>query len=51
MGRDNGTTILSFVVGEGAWNDPKMVSGFEAMIETVAPWIGGLPINMRMMSN
>ena len=43
-------TTLAFVVTDGAWNDAKMVSGFESITRTVAPSIGGLPIDMRLMS-
>jgi hypothetical protein len=50
VGRHNGTTILSFVVADGVWNQPNAVSGFEALTRTVAPKIGGLPIRMRMVS-
>jgi hypothetical protein len=45
----NGTT-LAVVVVDGAWNDPKMVSGFETITKAIAPSIGGLPIDMRMMN-
>ena len=45
----NGTT-LAFVVTDGAWNDAKMVTDFETITRSVAPSIGGLPIDMRMMS-
>jgi hypothetical protein len=45
----NGTT-LAFVVTDGAWNDAKMVSDFETITRTVAPSIGGLPIDMRLLS-
>jgi hypothetical protein len=45
----NGTT-LAFVVTDGAWNDAKMVTDFETITRSVAPSIGGLPIDMRLMS-
>jgi len=45
----NGTT-LAFVVTDGAWNDAKMVSDFETITRSVAPSIGGLPIDMRLLS-
>ncbi len=45
----NGTT-LAFVVTNGAWNNAKMVTGFETITRTVAPSIGGLPIDMRLLS-
>jgi hypothetical protein len=51
VGRHKGTTILSFVVADGVWNQPDAVSGFETVTRTVAPTIGGLPIRMRMVSN
>lgn len=44
---DDGTT-LAFVVADGTWNDATMVSDFEAIARSVAPTIGGLPIDMRM---
>jgi len=43
-------TTLAFVVTDGAWNDAKMVSGFETIARSVAPSIGGLPIDLRLMS-
>ena len=51
VGRHKGTTILSFVVADGVWNQPDMVSGFETVARTVAPSIGGLPVRLRMVSN
>jgi hypothetical protein len=45
----NGTT-LAFVVTDGTWNDAKMVSDFETITRSVAPSIGGLPIDMRLLS-
>jgi hypothetical protein len=44
---DDGTT-LAFVVADGTWNDPEMVGDFETIARTVAPTIGGLPIDMHM---
>jgi len=45
----NGTT-LAFVVTDGTWNNAKMVSDFETITRSVAPSIGGLPIDMRLLS-
>ena len=45
----NGTT-LAFVVTDGTWNNAQMVTQFETITRTVAPTIGGLPIDMRLMS-
>jgi hypothetical protein len=47
---DDGTT-LTFVVGvDGAWNNPKMLSSFEAIARKVAPIVGGLPIDMHLVN-
>jgi hypothetical protein len=43
-------TTLAFVVTDGAWNDAQMVTNFETITRSVAPSIGGLPIDMRMVS-
>jgi hypothetical protein len=43
-------TVLSFIVGDGVWNDPKYVSGFETITRGVAPSIGGLPVRLRLVS-
>jgi hypothetical protein len=45
----NGTT-LAFVVTDGTWNDAKMVADFESITRSVAPSIGGLPIDMRLLN-
>jgi hypothetical protein len=50
VGHHNTTTILSYVVADGSWNDPNTVSGFETLTRTVASTIGGMPIRMRMVS-
>jgi hypothetical protein len=45
--KDGGTTI-AFVVSDGAWNNPTMVSDFETIVRSVAPSVGGLPIDLRL---
>ncbi len=45
---DDGTTVAFVVVGE-AWNNPTKVSSLEAIVREVAPTVGGLPINMRLV--
>jgi hypothetical protein len=45
----NGTT-LAFVVTDGTWNNAQMVTDFENITRSVAPSIGGLPIDMRLLS-
>ena len=43
-------TTLSFVVGEGVWNNPAMLNEFEQVVRKVAPVVGGLPIKLRLMN-
>jgi hypothetical protein len=45
--KDGGTSI-AFVVADGIWNNPKMVSDFETIVRSVAPSVGGLPIDLRL---
>ena len=47
---DDGTTLAFVVAVDGAWNDPKMVSNFEAIVREVAPTVGGLPIDMHLVN-
>jgi hypothetical protein len=47
--KDGGTT-LAFVVSDGTWNNPTMVSDFETIVRSVASTVGGLPIDMRLES-
>ena len=43
-------TVLSFVVGEGAWDQPAIVSDFEKITRQAAPSVGGLPIRFRLVN-
>ncbi|MGA3212066.1 MAG: hypothetical protein ABSD20_12240 [Terriglobales bacterium] len=43
-------TTLAFVVADGTWNNATMVGDFETITRSVAPTIGGLPIDMRLLS-
>jgi hypothetical protein len=45
----NGTTV-DFVVQDGTWDRPEIVSGFEEVGREVAPAIGGFPIQLRLMN-
>lgn len=49
LSKDKGETAVSFVVREGAWNQPEMISSFEDVGRQVAPSVGGFPIKVRMM--
>lgn len=40
--------VLSFVVGDGTWNNPKYVGDFETITRAVAPSIGGPPVRLRL---
>jgi len=44
-------TVLSFVVGKAAWDDPKMVGDFEETVRQAAPAVGGLPVRLRLVNN
>jgi hypothetical protein len=41
-------TIVTFIVKEGAWDKPEMVSVFENIGRQVAPSVGGPPITVRL---
>ncbi len=45
--KDGGTTI-AFVVSDGTWNNQTMVTDFETIVRSVAPSVGGLPIDLRL---
>jgi hypothetical protein len=45
--KDGGTTI-TFVVADGTWSNPTMVTDFETIVRSVAPSVGGLPIDLRL---
>jgi hypothetical protein len=49
---DKGTngTVLSFVVKEGAWDQPDMVSSFDEIGREVAASVGGFPIQLHLMN-
>jgi hypothetical protein len=44
----DGGTAIAFVVSDGTWNNPTMVSDFETIVRSVAPSVGGLPIDLRL---
>ncbi len=44
-----GSTTISFVVQDGIWNQPEMLSSFEELAREVAPAVGGLPIQVRLV--
>jgi hypothetical protein len=48
-GKD-GTTTVSFVVKEGAWDNPRMAFTFEEIGREAAPAVGGLPIKVQLVN-
>jgi hypothetical protein len=44
------TTTLGFVVGQGVWDRAEAVTGFEQLARQVAPSVGGLPLDVRLLS-
>jgi hypothetical protein len=50
LAKDPGTAI-SFVVGEGVWERPEGVAGFERLARQVAASVGGPPIELRLLNS
>jgi hypothetical protein len=46
-----GSRTISFVVQDGVWNQPGMLSSFEELAREVAPAVGGLPIQVRLVDS
>ena len=44
----DGGTAIAFVVSDGTWNNATMVTDFETIVRSVAPSVGGLPIDLRL---
>jgi hypothetical protein len=44
-----GGTAVSFVVREGLWERPETAAALEGLVRRVAPSIGGLPIEIRLL--
>jgi len=44
------TTTLGFVVGQGVWDRAEAVAGFERLARQVASSVGGLPLDVRLLS-
>ena len=43
-------TVVSFVVNDGIWDQPGMVTSFEEIGREVAPSVGGFPIRLRLLN-
>jgi hypothetical protein len=46
-----GATTVSFVVQNGVWNQPGVLSSFEEIALELAPTVGGLPIQVRLVDS
>jgi hypothetical protein len=51
LSKDKGDTVVSFVVKEGAWNQPEMITAFEEIGRQIAPSVGGFPIKVRLIDS
>jgi hypothetical protein len=46
-----GSKTISFGVQDGVWNQPGMLSSFEELAREVAPTVGGLPVQVRLVDS
>ena len=46
-----GSTIISYVVKDGIWDNASMVSDYEVLTRDVATAVGGLPVDMRLVNS
>ena len=42
-------TVISFVAQEGVWDQPAAVATLERLVRQVAPAVGGLPVELRLL--
>jgi hypothetical protein len=50
LSKDGGTAI-SFVVGDGVWERPDAVAGFDQLTRRVAAAVGGLPVKLSLLNS
>lgn len=50
LDRNSDGVVVSFVVAEGVWEKPSLVTDFEQMVRQAAPTVGGLPLHLRLLS-
>ncbi|HEY1903316.1 MAG TPA: hypothetical protein VGG56_12835 [Terracidiphilus sp.] len=48
LSKQSDGTSLSFVVGDGVWNDADVVATFEKIAHQAAPAVGGFPLRLRL---
>ena len=51
LSKGSNGTVISYVVKDGVWNNPTMVSDFEVITRDVAAAVGGLPVDMQLMNS
>jgi len=49
MKHDDGVILAFVVVGE-KWKDPRVLNSLETIVRDVAPTLGGLPVEMRLVN-
>ena len=42
-------TVISFVVQDGLWNEPAVTATLERLVRQIAPSVGGLPVELRLL--
>ncbi|MEI9972128.1 MAG: hypothetical protein WDO73_08745 [Ignavibacteriota bacterium] len=42
-------TVVSFVVQDGLWDQPAVLATLDKLVRRIAPSVGGLPIELRML--
>lgn len=51
LSKDKDGTAISFVVKDGVWDQPPMLLGFQQIGRQLAPSVGGLPIQVRLINS
>ena len=49
LSKNPGGTVVSFVLSEGLWNSAPAVASFEEIGRRIAPLVGGLPVEIRLV--
>ncbi len=51
LDKESSGTTISFVVKDGFWDQPGTLSEFEEIARTVAPTVGGLPVQLHLVNS
>ncbi len=49
LDKTRGGTVVSFVLSEGAWSEPNVISVYGDMARLIAPAVGGFPIKVQLV--